>query len=101
MQQELGELSDSVCKQKDVRDDLGDMMVIMLNIMKRNDVTMEECLETAYNDIVRKNFKVNNEYYLDKLLEVLNTQKHSFKEVNIKNYISLGTPKEYELNKNV
>ena len=57
--------------------------------------------ETAYNDLVRKNLKVNNEYYLDKLLEVLNTQKHSFKEVNIKNYISLGTPKEYELNKNV
>jgi hypothetical protein len=51
--------------------------------------------------MVRKNLKVNNEYYLDKLLEVLNTQKHSFKEVNIKNYISLGTPKEYELNKNV
>ena len=51
LQQELGELSDSVCKQKDVRDDLGDMMVIMLNIMKRNDITMEECLETAYNDI--------------------------------------------------
>ena len=51
LQQELGELSDSVCKQKDVKDDLGDMMVIMLNIMKRNNVTMEECLETAYNDI--------------------------------------------------
>ena len=51
LQQELGELSDSVCKQKDVRDDLGDMMVIMLNIMKRNNYTMEECLETAYNDI--------------------------------------------------
>ena len=41
LQQELGELSDSVCKQKDVKDDLGDMMVIMLNIMKRNNVTME------------------------------------------------------------
>ena len=51
LQQELGELSDSVCKQKDMKDDLGDMMVIMLNIMKRNNITMEECLETAYNDI--------------------------------------------------
>ena len=51
LQQELGELSDSVCKQKDMKDDLGDMMVIMLNIMKRNNYTMEECLETAYNDI--------------------------------------------------
>ena len=51
LQQELGELSDSVCKQKDMKDDLGDMMVIMLNIMRRNNLTMEECLETAYIDI--------------------------------------------------
>ena len=51
LQQELGELSDSVCKKKDMKDDLGDMMVIMLNIMRRNNLTMEECLETAYIDI--------------------------------------------------
>ena len=49
--QELGELSDSVCKGRDVKDDLGDMMVVMLNIMERQGVSMEECLSTAYNDI--------------------------------------------------
>lgn len=49
--QELGELSDSVCKGRDVKDDLGDMMVVMLNIMERNKITMIECLEKAYNDI--------------------------------------------------
>ena len=49
--QELGELSDSVCKGNDVKDDLGDMMVVMLNIMEREGVSMEECLLTAYNDI--------------------------------------------------
>jgi NTP pyrophosphatase (non-canonical NTP hydrolase) len=49
--QELGELSDSVCKGKCLKDDLGDMMVVMLNIMERNAITIEECLETAYNDI--------------------------------------------------
>ena len=51
LMQELGELSDSVCKGNDVKDDLGDMMVVMLNIMERQGVTMEECLKTAYNDI--------------------------------------------------
>ena len=60
LQQELGELSDSVCKQKDMKDDLGDMMVIMLNIMKRNNYTMEECLETAYNDIKDRKGKMDN-----------------------------------------
>jgi NTP pyrophosphatase (non-canonical NTP hydrolase) len=49
--QELGELSDHACKNEDIRDDLGDMLVVMLNIMKRNNFTIEECLEMAYNDI--------------------------------------------------
>ena len=72
LQQELGELSDSVCKQKDVRDDLGDMMVIMLNIMKRNDVTMEECLETAYNDIKdRKGKMVDGVFIKEKELFII------------------------------
>ena len=51
LMQELGELSDSVCKGNDIRDDLGDMMVVMINIMKRNNITMNECLTIAYNDI--------------------------------------------------
>lgn len=49
--QELGELSDSVCKKRDLRDDLGDMMVVMLNIMERNAITFADCLEKAYDDI--------------------------------------------------
>ena len=49
--QELGELSDSVCKETDMRDDLGDMLVVMINIMKRNNITIEECLQKAYDDI--------------------------------------------------
>ena len=49
--QELGELSDSVCKEKDMKDDLGDMLVVMINIMKRNNITIEECLQKAYDDI--------------------------------------------------
>jgi NTP pyrophosphatase (non-canonical NTP hydrolase) len=51
LMQELGELSDNVCKNKDIKDDLGDMMVVMINIMGRNGVTVEDCLEVAYNDI--------------------------------------------------
>lgn len=51
LMQELGELSDSVCKGKDIRDDLGDMLVVMINIMERNNLTMTECLEVAWDDI--------------------------------------------------
>ena len=51
LMQELGELSDSVCKGNDVKDDLGDMIVVMLNIMERQGISMEECLQKAYDDI--------------------------------------------------
>lgn len=49
--QEVGELSDNVCKGQDIRDDIGDIMVVLINIMKRNDLSLEECLGVAYNDI--------------------------------------------------
>lgn len=49
--QEAGELSDSICKSKDVRDDIGDMIVVLINIAERNNVTLEECLLNAWDDI--------------------------------------------------
>ena len=49
--QEVGELSDSVCKGTDVKDDIGDCLVILINIAKREGTTLEECLQVAYNDI--------------------------------------------------
>jgi NTP pyrophosphatase (non-canonical NTP hydrolase) len=49
--QELGELSDSVCKDKSVIDDIGDMLVVMINICVRNHVTLEDCLSHSWNEI--------------------------------------------------
>lgn len=49
--QEAGELSDNICKGRDIRDDIGDMMVVLINIMERNKLSMSECLQVAYNDI--------------------------------------------------
>ena len=49
--QELGELSDSVCKGKDIKDDIGDMLVVMLNITERNNVSITDCLAQAWDDI--------------------------------------------------
>lgn len=49
--QEMGELSDNICKGKDVADDIGDMIVVLINIAERNNLTIEDCLEQAWNDI--------------------------------------------------
>ena len=62
--QEAGELSDSICKGKDIRDDIGDMMVVLINIMKRNHLTINECLSIAYNDIKDRKGKMVNGVFI-------------------------------------
>ena len=49
--QECGELSDNLCKGADIRDDIGDIMVVLINIAERNALTISECLNVAYEDI--------------------------------------------------
>lgn len=49
--QEVGELSDNVCKGKDVADDIGDCIVVLINIAERNGLSITDCLQQAYNDI--------------------------------------------------
>jgi NTP pyrophosphatase (non-canonical NTP hydrolase) len=41
----------SFCKGKDIRDDIGDMIVVLINIAERNNVSLTECLDQAWNDI--------------------------------------------------
>lgn len=49
--QEAGELSDNICKGKDIKDDIGDMIVVLINIAERNDLSITECVRTAWDDI--------------------------------------------------
>jgi hypothetical protein len=49
--QEVGELSDNVCKGRDVSDDIGDCIVVLVNIAERHGLTLTECCKIAYNDI--------------------------------------------------
>jgi hypothetical protein len=49
--QEAGELSDNICKGNDIADDIGDMLVVLINIAERNGLTLANCLEVAWDDI--------------------------------------------------
>ena len=51
LMQEAGELSDSICKGKDVSDDIGDMIVVLINIAERNKLSISKCLAKAWDDI--------------------------------------------------
>ena len=49
--QECGELSDSICKGEDIKDDIGDIIVVLINICERNNLSLSECLDCAWSDI--------------------------------------------------
>ena len=54
---EAGELCDNIAKGKDIKDDIGDCLVVLTNIAKLKGTTLAECWEVAYNDIKdRKGF---------------------------------------------
>lgn len=49
--QEAAELSDNICKGNDIRDDIGDMLVVLIIIAKQHAITIQDCLGIAYEDI--------------------------------------------------
>ncbi len=51
LQEEVGELAGNLSRGKCIKDDIGDIMVVLINIAERNGLTLQECLECAYEDI--------------------------------------------------
>lgn len=49
--QECAELSESLCKLKDPKDDIGDIMVVLLIICKQLEIDLLDCLAYAYDEI--------------------------------------------------
>ena len=49
--EEYGELAGNLARGKDVRDDVGDLLVVLINICERNNLSLEECLQVAWLDI--------------------------------------------------
>ena len=48
---EVGELAGNVNKQNDIRDDIGDVLVTLIILAAQHDLTLETCLQVAYEDI--------------------------------------------------
>ena len=48
---EVGELCDNLIKGRDVKDDIGDCMVLLTSIARMSNTTLAECWNHAYNDI--------------------------------------------------
>jgi len=51
--EEAGELAGNLARKnkKAIKDDIGDMIVVLMNIAERNELSIKECVEQAWNDI--------------------------------------------------
>ena len=49
--EEVTELVDSLSTGQSPIDDIGDIIVVLINIAERHKLSIDECLEHAYNDI--------------------------------------------------
>ena len=49
--EEAGELAGNIARKRDVSDDIGDMIVVLINIAARNNLTLKDCLVRAWDDI--------------------------------------------------
>jgi uncharacterized protein YabN with tetrapyrrole methylase and pyrophosphatase domain len=60
LDEEVAELSLSIVKGNSPIDDIGDIIVVLINIAERHGLTIEQCLEHAYNDIKDRKGKLVN-----------------------------------------
>ena len=51
LMEEMGELASSIAKGRDVRDDIGDCLVVLNNLAVMSGTTLEECLGISYYQI--------------------------------------------------
>ena len=58
---EVGELADNIAKGKDVRDDIGDCMVVLTILAYMSNTDLLECAHTAWNDIKNRTGYLNEQ----------------------------------------
>ena len=60
--EEVGEVASALAKDKpeELKDGIGDTVVTLIILAQQNGLTLEECLETAYNEIADRKGKTVN-----------------------------------------
>ena len=64
LSEEFGELAGNVCRGNDIRDDIGDMVVVLINLAERRGYTLAECLLVAWLDIKDRKGKMVDGMYV-------------------------------------
>ena len=66
--QEAGELSDNICKERDISDDIGDMIVVLTNLAALENLNVEDCIDSAYKVIAQRKGKMINGTFVKQTL---------------------------------
>jgi len=56
---EVGELADNLAKGRCIKDDIGDCIVVLNNLVHMQGLTLDECLEQAWSDIKNRTGEMN------------------------------------------
>jgi NTP pyrophosphatase (non-canonical NTP hydrolase) len=71
--QEVGELSDSICKGQPIIDDVGDILTVLLSLVMEHDLNFGQCLMHSYMEIRdRKGKMIDGVYVKEEDLEKMN-----------------------------
>jgi hypothetical protein len=62
--EELGELAGNIARGKDLKDDIGDLIVILTNLSRRNGYTLRDCMQVAWDDIKDRKGKMVNGVFI-------------------------------------
>ena len=70
LQEEAGELAQAILKddQAEVIDAIGDMIVVLTNLAELRGVRVEECIDSAYNEIANRKGKMKNGTFVKETL---------------------------------
>lgn len=62
--QEVGELSDSLCKGKPAIDDIGDCIVVLIILAEQLGLSVEDCLYHSYQEIKDRKGRMQNGIFI-------------------------------------
>tara|TARA_B110000977_G_C11039889_1_gene478459 strand:+ start:361 stop:801 length:441 start_codon:yes stop_codon:yes gene_type:complete len=100
LQEECQELALNIENSQSVVDDIGDIIVVLINIAERNHLTLTDCLEHAYNDIKdRKGTMVNGIFVkerIDQSVPVSHSNADYIKGFGVGSGKSFSEPTSYE-----
>ena len=67
--EEVKELETNILLSQPIADDIGDIIVVLINIATRNNLSLSECLQVAYDDIKDRKGKMVNGVFVKERID--------------------------------